>query len=389
MSTFEVTLETIEVLPHPNADALELARVGGYKSVIPKGKYKTGDTVIYIPEQAVLPQELVSFLGLEGKLSGSDKNRVKPVRLRGELSQGIVMSVEDAVSYVDKYFPNSNTIEFNVSNNGDWQTALGIVKWIPPIPAEMAGQVIHVNSIVKWPDIENIKKHPDMFEPGEPVDITEKVHGTCCGMSYDMETDIFAVYSKGMGQQGMALVESDTNLYWRAVHKYKLDDKLRMLCNNYNASRMALFGEVYGQGVQDLGYGVNQGTDGPGFAAFDLWAMVKVKDENGFIEDEQSGFFKPEDFYKDTYSLDIPAVPVLGAAVPYDYDLIWKEYASGKTRFNADHIREGVVVRPRSGDQKIRHENPNDPTKFSESRRIAKFVSDDYLLRKGNTTEYE
>lgn len=94
MATFEVTKEVITVLPHPNADALELARVGLYNAVVAKGAYQTGDTVLYIPEYAVLPGHIISALGLEGKLAGSNHDRVKPVRLRGELSQGIVASLD-------------------------------------------------------------------------------------------------------------------------------------------------------------------------------------------------------------------------------------------------------------------------------------------------------
>src|SRR2546423_7089769 len=90
MSTLRVTAEPLTIHVHPNADALELAQVGLYRAVVAKGAFRTGDVALYIPEQAVLPQELVSELGLTGKLAGSAANRVKAIRLRGELSQGIV-----------------------------------------------------------------------------------------------------------------------------------------------------------------------------------------------------------------------------------------------------------------------------------------------------------
>lgn len=296
MSTFEVTIETIEVLPHPNADALELARVGGYHAVIPKGKYITGDKVVYIPEQAVLPNTLIAFLGLEGKLSGKDKNRVKPVRLRGELSQGIVMSIPSVKQYMQDRGVFTDP-DADITNFLEWATEqsvkeeynhagglgflLGIEKWVSPIPVEMQGQLVHVNSIVKWPDVENIKKYPNLFEDGEEVFVTEKIHGTCCGISYDVETDTFAVYSKGLSQQGLALVESDTNVYWRAVHRYGLEKKLRSLAYDANAKRIAIFGEVYGQGVQDLGYGVETKTFGPAFGCFDVWVQSKLDGDEG------------------------------------------------------------------------------------------------------------
>lgn len=90
MSTLRVTAERLTVLEHPNADALELAQVGLYRAVVAKGAYRTGDYALYIPEQSVLPAALIEELGLTGKLAGSGADRVRAVRLRGELSQGIV-----------------------------------------------------------------------------------------------------------------------------------------------------------------------------------------------------------------------------------------------------------------------------------------------------------
>src|SRR5581483_11604494 len=88
MSTFKVTAEKLTIHEHPNADALELAQVGLYRAVVVKGRYQTGDWAIYVPEQAVLPQELIDELGLANYLSGRDHNRVVPVKLRGQLSKG-------------------------------------------------------------------------------------------------------------------------------------------------------------------------------------------------------------------------------------------------------------------------------------------------------------
>ncbi|MGH3544523.1 MAG: RNA ligase (ATP), partial [Mycobacteriales bacterium] len=90
MATLRVTAEQLTIFPHPNADALELAQVGLYRAVVPKGVYSTGDYALYIPEQAILPDSLIAELGLTGRLAGSKKNRIRAIRLRGELSQGIV-----------------------------------------------------------------------------------------------------------------------------------------------------------------------------------------------------------------------------------------------------------------------------------------------------------
>ena len=90
MSSFAVTVEKARILPHPNADALELAQIGEYRAVVRKGEFPDGELVVYIQEQAIVPDNLLAELGLSGRLAGKDGNRVKAVRLRGELSQGIV-----------------------------------------------------------------------------------------------------------------------------------------------------------------------------------------------------------------------------------------------------------------------------------------------------------
>ena len=92
MSTFAVKVVPITIEPHPNADALELARVGDYRAVVKKGEFHSGDLVAYIPEGAVLPPELIEHMGLTGRLAGKDANRVKAVRLRGALSQGLCLA---------------------------------------------------------------------------------------------------------------------------------------------------------------------------------------------------------------------------------------------------------------------------------------------------------
>src|SRR5689334_19763268 len=95
VSTFAVTVEQIgRVWKHENADLLEMASLIGkeYDFVVGKGQFTPGDTVVYFPVDSVLPEAICTALNLTGKLAGKDKNRVKTVRLRGNISQGVVCS---------------------------------------------------------------------------------------------------------------------------------------------------------------------------------------------------------------------------------------------------------------------------------------------------------
>ena len=83
-----------EIVEHPNADALELAIVGGWQVCVKKGEFKAGDMAIYAEVDAMLPLDHPTFSFLEGRnqytIDGVQYSRVKTIKLRKELSQGIL-----------------------------------------------------------------------------------------------------------------------------------------------------------------------------------------------------------------------------------------------------------------------------------------------------------
>ncbi|MFF7440336.1 RNA ligase (ATP) [Streptomyces sp. NPDC008122] len=356
MSTLRVTAEVLTVHPHPNADALELAQVGLYRAVVAKGIYRTGDAAVYIPEQAVLPLALVEELGLTGRLAGGNSDRVKAVRLRGELSQGLVCRPA-ALAGVD--------LARAAAEGADFAEALGITKWVPPIPPTMSGDVEAAPDLLPWVDIENLQRHPDVFEPGEPVVLTEKLHGTACLLTFHAGDGRVQVSSKGFGGKGLALREDPRNLYWRAVRGHGLAGVAERLAERLGARRVGLFGEVYGSGVQDLAYGADARSETVGYALFDVSAEI----------DGQVRWLDPEDVVE---AGEVPLVPRLYSG-PYDLDTVLA-HASGRETVSGreTHLREGVVIRPAT-------------ERYSPvvgGRAIAKAVSPAYLTRKGGT-EYE
>lgn len=363
MSSFAVTAERLEILTHPNADALELAAVGGYRAVVVKGAYMSGEMAIYIPEQAILPEDLIVELGLVGRLAGKAANRVKAIRLRGELSQGIVCRPA-ALAGVDLVAAAAEGVDFSEQ--------LGITKWVPEIPANMAGEIEAAPRLINWIDIENIKRYPDVFTPGELVSATEKLHGTCSITLLDLAEDRFLVSSKGFGGRHAAIKEDANNLYWRAVRTHEVEAKLRAMVTALAAVgetpvRLAVFGETYGTGVQDLTYGVLS-RNTPGFAVFD--AMLETAGTPAYWLDQAT-------LRALCVEVGLTMVPLVYEG-PYDYELL-ASLAEGRTLIGGDNIREGVVVRPA-----IERDSP-----VLGGRAIAKFVGASYLTRKGEATEYE
>ncbi|MBA3823569.1 MAG: RNA ligase (ATP) [Ktedonobacterales bacterium] len=341
MSTFAVKVRRVTVMPHPNADLLELGTVDDYHVVIAKGAFVTGDLAVYIPEQAIVPANLITAMDLVGKLAGADKNRVRAIKLRGELSQGLL--------YRPDPWPAAWVEGTEVS------TELAITKWEPPIPLAMAGDVARApfGTIFRtYTDIENVKTFPHVLQDGEEVVMTEKLHGTC--FVSGLLNGESVVSSKGIAGNSLILRESANNVYWRAAHQEGIFEKLAAYLAATNQTQAMLFGEVLG--VQDLKYGFVNGS--LGFRAFDLYTA--------------DGFAEYDDFVAFCTTYAVPQVPLLYRG-PFSRAVMLAHTVGQSTL--ATHLREGVVIRPI-------HERDE----LDIGRVILKSVSGEYLTRK-NATE--
>lgn len=377
MSTFEVKIYKIIIHEHPDAHSLEIAQIGDYKSITVKNKFKTGDLAVYIPEASILPEKLLMALGFwntetnKGTLAGTAGNRVKAIKLRGILSQGLVYPVYK-LEDTDGYFmelPYGDLIQ--VEEGMDVADLLGIVKWEPPIPIAMAGEVDNNHGKTISYDIENFKKFPDVLQEGEPVAMTEKAHGTWCCFGWHPIVAHPIITSKGLSSQGLTFKLNEknaNNLYIRAFNALTEDDVTiidkAFSIFNTNQEPFYILGEVIGYGVQDLVYGMSSGEIG--FRLFDVYIG---RPQNGRYMD----FEEKQDFAK---KLNVPTVPVLYVG-PFSKDIMY-EHTNGKETISGKetHIREGVVVTPLI-----------ERYDLALGRVILKSVSEAYLLRK-NATEY-
>lgn len=176
MSIFAVTIERIaSVWPHPNADRLELAQLASmtYQFVIPKDTYHAGDLVVYFPIDSLLPPNVITALGLSGKLAGHDQNRVKTMRLRGVISQGIVATPEILVPSWD------GGLKFHEGQ--DITELLGVTKYEPPLLLGQEGPLGRLPPLVSVYDIEGAERfvaEADQYLMDQPVLITEKLEGS-------------------------------------------------------------------------------------------------------------------------------------------------------------------------------------------------------------------
>ena len=352
--SFRAPVLAYDAVEHPNADALELAEVGDYHSACPIGKFEPGQKVAYIPEDSLVPWELVEWLGLADppRLKGPKKNRVKAIRLRGVVSQGLIYAG-----------PLIDDLEWG----DDAAEALGLTKYEPDVPVQMRGQMQAGPGPQHKYDIENIKHWPTAIPKGQPVVVTEKIHGSFCCLGFqkdDDDTVTPVASSKGVLGKGMRFdvdtEENKSNIYvemWRQ-HGDDILEAVSITCREF-----MVFGEVFGPKVQK---NFQYGFDKRQFRVFDIRIDGK--------------FLSWADVESFCDFLGVEAVPVLYKG-PWDKDML-PELTNGPSEFvDAEHIREGCTVR-----SAIDHyTNMTVDGRVGPGRLIFKSVSDEYLTRKDGT----
>lgn len=223
MSEFAVTIEMIgEIREHTNADRLEMATLRGkdYDFVVMKGQFQPGDTVVYFPVDSILPEWVTNALGLTGKLAGKEQNRVKTIKLRGNISQGVVASPATFATHQPA---------LKAAHPGDDVTALlGVEKYEPPVIPSQHGNLVPLPQLVGKYDIESAQNHVDLVSVlmDEPVYITEKLEGSHWSATWFAETDSLVVCQRNYRIEPNNNGEHD---WHKAARVGNYGDKLRAI----------------------------------------------------------------------------------------------------------------------------------------------------------------
>lgn len=298
---------------HPNADSLDVCTIGAWRCVTKLGEFKKGELVIYVSIDSWIPTDIAPFLS-KGKepreFEGIKGERLRTVKLRGVISQGLLLPI----SILD----NVDSLLFE---GLDVSYPLGIIKYEPPIPACLAGEVVGMfPSFIRKTDQERIQNLVDEFKLIKEYEweVSEKLNGSSCTIYYN-EGDF------GVCSRNLSLKPNDDNTFWRMCQKYDLESKLKSLGKN-----IALQGEVIGMGIQGNPYKIS----GQDFYLFDIYDIDKQEYYN-YIE----RFHLCE-------SLELKHVPLSGAySILEDSIDSLLEFAEGKSELNRDVEREGLVFK--------------------------------------------
>lgn len=351
-----------EILPHPNADRLEMAKVAGWMCVVQKGKFQAGDKCVYIPIDSVLSAATeVKIFPIDSKVKLT-KSRIKTIKLRGAISQGLVVPL-DLLGLA------------NLPVGFDVAVALGITKYEAPTkdtPGHMnVGKKIkraNNSNFKKYTDIQNFKWYPELFKDQE-VSVTEKIHGTNFRTGYvPFEADVwwkkvlawckltpaheFVYGSHNVQLQSRMFWKGyyDTNVYAKIVKQYNLTEKLQ--------SNEVIYGEIYGSSIQKgYTYGCEAGEHK--LVVFDL--MVDGK------------YVSPDELNAFLARTGLPGSPELYRG-PFNQETLLALTKGDSVLAPSQKVREGIVVKSLATEQQSYMGRP-----------VLKMINDEYLLNDDNT----
>ena len=302
-----------DIQPIPNADAIEVASVKGWKVVVKKNQFVVGDLAVYFEIDSFLPvRPEFEFLRKScfKVLNGKEGFRLKTIRLRNQISQGLLIPLSD---FEDNY---------NLEVDDDVTEILGVTKYEPPISAQLSGVIEGAfPQFIPKTDEERIQNIIDDYR-GERVYITEKLDGTS-----------FTAYFKdgkfGVCSRNFELKESEENTHWKVANLNNLRQKMSDLGKN-----IALQGEIVGPGIQDNKYKLSKPTVFF-FTGFDIDKQERMSfDELEWVVHR----FNCEWVPVLEYNTILPNNPIN----LIEYML---SYAEGKSILEPNTDREGVVVR--------------------------------------------
>jgi RNA ligase (TIGR02306 family) len=327
-----VPIDAVE--KHPNADSLDICTVGGWKVVTKLGEYQAGDLAVYCEVDSFLPHELAPFLskGNEPReFNGVKGERLRTVRLRKQLSQGLLLPMSVLSDYANGDDGDGNTVWYDPCDfynvDEDVTEILGIQKWEPPVPTCLTGMMRgNFPSAVPKTDQERVQnlvaEVAEAVVAGHRFEVTEKLEGSSCTMFLDCDAD-FHVCSRNLD-----LKEDDTNSFWRAAKMYAVESKMR----SAGLREYAIQGELIGNKLNGNIYRLNE-ID---FYVYDVY-------------DTNTGrYLLPAERRQLVHDLELKHVPVLDAAATLGTVQELLDRADGQSKLYPT-LREGIVFKQIDG----------------------------------------
>jgi RNA ligase (TIGR02306 family) len=307
-----VTIQQVKaVTPIPTSDFLEKVQIMGWQCVAKKGEFQAGDLGVYFEVDSFLPIDpRYEFLRASSFRDNADNGvgfRIRTVRMRGELSQGLLLPLP--------LFPEL----VGLAQGDDVTEKLSVKKWYIPEVAGAGGTIIGERPQgIPASDEIRIQSAVELLDElrGKNYYITTKMDGTS-GIVYYIDGKI------GCCSRNKEIKDETDALYWTPVYQYGLKEKFAAYGKN-----IVLTGEICGPGIQRNKLRLAEYA----------WYVFDVKDWD-------AGSYVPYDKALEICaSLGLPTVPLEERGEQFSYTLEeLLEKAKGKYPSGLD--KEGIVVR--------------------------------------------
>lgn len=306
-----------EIKPIPDADRICVYKIGGWDVVDQVGAHHLADMVVYCEIDSWIPNTIAPFLSKDKEpkeYDGIKGERLRTVKLRKQVSQGLLLPLS--------VLPDDYASRF-LQIGDDVSEALGIVKYEPPLPAELRGLVKgNFPSFIPKTDEERIQNlGPELAQwstENHLWEVTEKCDGS--SMTVYHNNGEYGVCSRNLD-----LKETETNAFWKCARSNFLIEKLVTRNVNY-----ALQGELIGEGIQGNPYKIK----GQDFLLFNIWNI----DEQRYLTSVERTLFVEHNSIK-----HVPIVATLWIMEHTIDELLW--FAEAKSMLNPQTEREGIVFK--------------------------------------------
>lgn len=232
-----------EIRPIENADAIECAVVLGWTVVVKKGEFKIGDKCVFFEIDSILPnEEKYSFLDYKEEYNGY---RLKTVRLRGQLSQGLALPIN--------IFELPEDIEIGT----DLTEQLKIRKYEPPVPEEVGAKSSNRVWEIPKTDEERYQSNPDLVDAlkGKEYYASVKLDGTSTTIILNINDENEP--EANVCGRNTCYEENPNNKYWAVAMKYNMKEKILEYYNK-TGKRLAFQGELIGPKIQGNKMGLTE-----------------------------------------------------------------------------------------------------------------------------------
>lgn len=332
-----------DIIPHPNADMLEIAIIDGWQCVVKKGEFTPKMKAIYVEVDAAVPLDSRAFEFLEGRnnvtLDGKRYARIKTIKLRKEISQGLVIPVDYADGDVGV----------------DVTEALGIVKYEKPEEAARnslggMGKVNTFPSFLRKTDQERVqnitRQYAAAVEAKELFEATYKLDGS--SLTAYCNKGVLGVCSRNVGftlgghkvsffnavknflktRKWVREIPADNNSFTQMAIEAGLDQAVTNIYLHTGRS-VALQGEMVGPAIQKNFEGVDKNS----FFLYDIYDIDKQE------------YLLPEERQKMAAEFGIPHVPIWMHSMELPATVVDAiTLADGPSGLNGKY-REGLVFK--------------------------------------------